>query len=659
MPAIPPRELERIGPDGRDAVVVRVGAPDLGDLEPRQRVLAWHLYRAAIAGDPITWDQVHRHAAAIRDVADTIHPHLDALEPDTAAAIDRWVRLVWIHHGPYHHYTFSKIPAEGFTRDDLARALEAALAAGAPWPRRDSPRHVLRRIERTIFDRGHEPLLVQHDADDVVAASAVNYWDRGVTSADIEALGTEWSERVNARFARRDGRVVPEVYRVGGRCSSAIERVCHWLEGAAQLAESDAQRRMIRHTLSAWRTGDPDQCRRAMIAWLEADDTIDFVNGLVEVYHDPRGVAGMFEGNVSVRATGDFIDGVSARAAWFEARMPWPDAFKREHVDPPVANAVDVIVETGDAGPVSPAAYNLPNDNEVRRDYGSRNVMLRNVENTWSRDELRRTVEAFFLPEYRDDVLRWYRPTVRHAIVCLHEIVGHGSGRPHPDLGADPRTRIGAFYSALEECRADLVALYHVSDPAFVEMGAWSEADRPTIERTAYIGYLQGWFARLDHLDGLEVREAHDRGHHTILSWLLEDDGRGPAARLVEYDGHWYVRLGECAHVRERLATLLERVQVIKSTGDAKGAEALFARYGSRVRAEWKRSVAERRARLALPRLRAFVFPRLEPVVRDGRVVDAVLRCDDDLASQMRRFRILGASLDPAPDAHLAGGAPD
>ena len=649
-------ELERLGPERDDIMVLGVEADGFEQLSRTQRLLAYHLYRAAVAGNAIAFHQAHRDAYDIKSLLEAIHLHSGGMDPALCDAVHDYLKYVWIHHGQYDHLTHTKYTPHALTPAGLRLAAEYAAARGARLPLRsgETPAALLARLERSIFDADFEPLQTnQSEGVDIVATSAVNYWDPGVTLADIEALAPEWRHKLNVRYARDSaGRLTPQTCRIGGLYGAELERVSAFLAMALPCVETDEQRRSIELLLDYYRDGEEATFREHCVHWLRSNSAVDYVNGFIEVYLDPRGIIGQFEANVSYKAAGGLIDRIAAEARYFEARMPWPDRYKRTDVRRPVANVVNVLVETGDAGPVSPAAYNLPNYNDIRRDHGSKNVILHNIENTWSRELEEQTVDAFFLPEYRDNALAYWHTVVRPIQVYLHEIIGHGSGRPDDALAGDPRTRIGRTYSALEECRADLVALYHMADEKLVELGAFGAAERDAVVETSFVMYLQGWLSRIDRIPGLDVREAHARGHHAILVYLVEGGGRGEdfGVEITEVDGDYYVRLTDAARVRAGVAELLSKIQVIKSTGDAAGAEALFDRFGTRLDADWKANVVARKAVLHLPRGKAFVFPRLKPVVEGGRVVDAALHHDEDLTAQQLRFSRLETSVDPTED---------
>ncbi len=637
-------ELERLGPGGRDVLVLGAEAPGFEALPVEKKILAYYLYRAAIAGDTIMYMQTHRDALEIKTLFEALYTHSEGLDPAIKAAIHEYIKLIWIHHGQYHHYNHMKIVPRGFTMKELRTAVSVALENGAEIETRagETVDAKLKRLERSIFDPLFEKFQANQSAgEDIIATSAVNFWDPGVTITDLESLQPYWKSKINVRFAKRDGEIIPEVYRIGGLYSRELETVSHFLRLALPYAEAPEQRSAIESLLEYYRTGDEELFRQHSIFWLKADTQIDFLNGFIEQYMDPRGIIANFEGNVSFVAESGLLNRFAENAHYFEERMPWPDRYKRKNFPKPVANVVNVLVETGDGGPVSPAAYNLPNYNDLRRDFGSKNVILLNIENTRSQKIFEKTVRAFYLPEYQENVLRYSHTKARPLEVYMHEIIGHGSGQPDPSLDADPRTALGDTYSALEECRADLAALYHVSDPKLIEIGAFTEEEQRDVVETVYISYLQGWISRYDRIEGVEVREAHNIGSQLILMYLVENGGdpsRDFATEVIEKDGDFFVRIRDLDQAREGIGELLGKLQVIKSTGDKRGALGLLNRFGLRVNPQWKSNITARKEKLNLPKMKAFVFPHLVPIVRNGEIADVDIRYDEDLTAQMLRF---------------------
>ncbi|UCH85567.1 MAG: hypothetical protein JSW50_07745 [Candidatus Latescibacterota bacterium] len=623
------------------------------DTLPRDRkIFAYYLYRAAIAGNDILFKQNHRDAFEIKQLFETLYYHSNGMASDLRNAVHDYLKFLWIHHGHYHHYTHTKFVPFLLSRDGLRAAAHHAAANGAAIPARrgETIEELLSRLDRTIFDPDHEPVQTnQSEGVDIVAESAVNFWDRGITQRDIDALPKKWQHKLNVRFARRDGKVVPEIYRIGGLYGEDLKTVSHFLLSALPYSEDDNQRQSIRFLLDHYKTGDEELFRQHSISWLRSNPVVDYLNGFIEQYLDPRGIIGNFEANVSYAADATLVNAIAKNALYFEERMPWPDKFKRSSIAMPVAKVVNVIVETGDAGPVSPAAYNLPNYNDIRRDHGSKNVVLFNIENTRSQKLLEKLVNEFYLPEYRDNVFKYAHTKVRPLKVYLHEVIGHGSGQPDPTMKTDPRTALGRVYSALEECRADVVALYHMSDPKLIEIGAFDEDEQEAIVETAYVSQTQGWLTRYDHVVGLQVREAHNRGNQLILMYLVDNGGdpnRDFGLDVIERDGNFYVKVWDIGKVRRGLGELLGKLQLFKSTGDYAGAAALFDRFGTHVNPDWHRNMLDRLEALNIPKMKAFVFPRLEPVFADGQMVDVLAHHDEDLTKQQLRFSRLQGSTD-------------
>lgn len=635
-------ELERLGPGGTEVMVLGVEAPGFESLEPDRKRFAYYVYRAAIAGNAIAFKQSHRHAYEIKQLLEAVHQHAEGLDPALAEAVHDYLKFVWIHHGQYDHYTHTKFTPNALTEDGLRKAAEHAVANGAliTGSGNESPGELLSRLGPSIFDATFEPIQTnQSEGEDIVAGSAVNYWDPDVTAQDLAELEPKMQGRLNVRFAKVGDKIVPEVYKIGGLYSRELETISHFLRLAIPYAESAEQRQSIESLLAFYESGAEEDFRQHSVHWLKANCEVDYLNGFIEVYLDPRGMIGQFEANVSFKTRASLIDGLADNATYFEKRMPWPEKYKRSAVARPVANVVNVLVETGDAGPVSPAAYNLPNYNDVRRDHGSKNVILQNIENTWSEELLRQMVNEFYLPEYRENVLRLGRTLVRPLEVYMHEIIGHGSGQPDAKLTNDPRSFLGRVYSALEECRADLVALWHIADPKLIELGAFNLSEQRAVVGTMYISFLQGWLSRIDRVPGLEVREAHNRGNHLILMYLLEGRGQQECGvEVIDVGGDYFVRISDLEAVRNGIGVLLGKIQTIKSTGDRDKAEELFDKYGTRLNPDWKANIIERKRKLGTPKIKAFVFPRLQPVIEDGEIRDVTIHNDEDLTAQQLRF---------------------
>lgn len=683
-PAAKVGELERLGENGREVMVLGLDAPGFDKLKPSQRKYAYFLYRAAIAGHDIFYQQSHRTALEIRNLLEAVYEKREALDPAAAAGLEEYLKLVWIHHGQYDHWNHTKFTPRLLTFEQLKAAAQQAKKKGADLglAKGESLDKKLARLKPHIFDPKVDPVQVnQTPGADPVATSANGMYDPGITLKDIEALPKADQEKLNVRFAMvRDKKgkrsVEAEEFKVGGVYGADLERVVYWLKKAAGYvdnafvevekdgvkklrSEPDANQKASLDSLIAhFETGDEAQYKAHTVAWLKTKSAVDFVNGFVESYKDPRGIIGNYEANVSILADSEKITKLSQNALYFEAKMPWDAKWKRAKVDPPVATVVNVLVETGDAGPVSPAAYNLPNYADVRKEHGSKNVVLLNVESSTSSKVKSAKLEAFYLPEDRDEVAK-HGDLARQWTVYMHEVIGHGSGQADESLaGADPSTKVGPTYSALEECRADLVALYQFLDPKVVEIGAVPAEEHLNAAHAMVLRYLVDQFAANANHQGDTVREAHDRGRQLVLNYLLQPS-RDFGVRMVEKEGKRYIALDSLNKAHAGIGEILTKLQTFKSMGDKAGAEAFFGEFGTKVNPAWRDDAKARAEAMNLPKLRAFVFPQLVPVMGESRfakegekreVLNEVrLETREDLADQMLRFKRWSKSREIAP----------
>ncbi|MBP1628059.1 MAG: Peptidase family [Holophagaceae bacterium] len=671
------RELERLGEGGREVLVLGLEAQGFDKLRPHQRKFAYYLYRAAIAGNDITYLQNHRFALDIKELCEVLYTHREGMDPEILAGLEDYLKQVWVHHGQYRHWDHVKFVPAKLSFTQLQQAVKTAKKNGAQFHfSKDEPvERALVRLKPHIFDLKVEPVLVNlAPGQDPVKTSASGLYDPGLTLKEIQALPQEAQTRLNVRFGRKGKRVVAEPFMIGGVYGEQLDLVAFWLRKAAQYVDNEMvekeigkdgvkvkkmryepvalQKKALDELVAYYESGDLARFQEHCVAWVQTKGAVDYLNGFHEVYKDPRAVVGSFEANVSLRQDSEALDRLSQNALYFEGKMPWKDAWKRAKVDPPVAISVQALVETGDAGPISPAAYNLPNGNEFRKQHGSKNVVLQNVMLADSPEIRQKTLEAFYLPEDQE-LIKKQGDQARLWQVYLHEVIGHGSGQPDASLeGADPSVKLGGVYSALEECRAEAVALYQVADPKLVEIGAVKLEDQPTLAQAMYLQLLTRQLRANGEATGDVLRSAHRRGGQAILNYLTQP-GKDFGVAVVEKEGRFYVQVADAQKARIGVAEVLDKLQTCKSMGDRAGAEAFFESYGNKVNPAWQKDVQTRLAAIGRPRETAFVFPTLVPVMeeKNGREVlkEVRLEAKETLAEQMLRFRSWGRSRELAP----------
>jgi dipeptidyl-peptidase-3 len=621
--------LERVD----DAAVAQVYADGFEELPLEQKILIWHLYNAALAGRDIYYDQRHALALEIRDLLEEIVTHADGIEPAVLAEIVRYTKLFWINSGPYNNLTARKFVLR-CTPGQLAAAAERAAGNGARF---GAPLDAtLGRLGPMLFDPAVDPVVTNKtpgDGHDILQSSANNFYV-GVTMADLE--GFEERYALNSRLVKRDGRLVEEVYRVDGKYGDRIRAIVGHLEAAIPHAPP-ATAAALRALITWYRTGEDADRAAYDIAWVhDKDNPVDTINGFVEVYMDARGMKGAWESLVYYvnRHKTENIRAIAAHAQWFEDRMPWAPQWRKEGVRGVTANAIDVVVECGEAAPVTPVGINLPNDQVIRETYGSKSVSLSNVNEAYDKStqpEFRR--EFAWTPEEAARAEKW-SAVASELTTDLHEVIGHGSGKVEERLKGSPQTFLKEQYSALEESRADLIALYFVADPKLAELGIVRAADQEEIVLAEYEGYTRNALVQLRRIrEGTQIEEDHMRNRQMIVQWLMAHTG---AIEVRQRDGKTYYVMVDAAAFREGVGRLLGEVQRIKAEGDYDAARALFETYGVHFEAALRDEVVARVERLNMPSYTGFVQPRLDAIhAADGSITDVRISYPLDLTTQM------------------------
>ncbi len=636
--------------------LVQLYADGFEKLPLREKLLAYYLYKAAVAGRDMTYDQNHRHALTIRHLLDQILTHPLGLPPGLEDKILKYAKLFWLNNGPYYERNKTKFTAT-FERHELLEALGIARANGADlnFPGRTLEEVVL-ELEPVLFDPAHEPLVTNKNpgkGGDILRDSAGNYY-HGVTMADLEGFDEKYP--LNSRLVKECPRkkpctVVEQVYRAGqkaaddswavepGVYAAPLAELISHLEKAAWFAP-EGQAETLRFLANYLRTGDPATFDQASISWLKSEPQVDVIIGFIETYKDPRSQKGEFEGLVYYTdpENSALMEGVAENVAYFEEQAPWSDKYKKEHVAIPVASAINVLLGVGGAGPNIPAGINLPNAQWIREKHGSRSVLLTNVTAAAQAAISDRALEEFALP-LEVAPAKKYRENIGRTMVALHEIVGHGSGKVNPDLKEDPSFYLKETYSALEETRAELVALHHIFDPKLVELGAVSG---PEAAAEAYRGYLRHGLLQLRRVkEGSRFEDDHMRATHLIVQYLLANED---AAEVRKVDGKTYYALKDLDEARDSVAELLKEVMRIKGEGDLEAGRALVAKYAVDFDPGLRDEIVARAKSASVPDFVAFHQPGVKLVLDDsGEPVDVVLDYSNDFVSTMLEWDLVGA----------------
>ena len=628
--------LERID----DAAVGQLYADGFERLPLREKTLVWHLYQAALAGRDIYYDQRYEHNLEMREVLEEIVTHPEGVDPETLAAIEKYTKLFWINTGPFNNLTARRFVMET-TPAAFADAVRAAAAAGAGFPLRggEDPGEMAERMTPLFFDPDFEPVVTNKTpgpGEDMLLASANNLY-KGVSMADLETFEEEYP--LTSRLVKTDGRLVEEVYRVGGRYSDEISEIIRHLESAIPYA-SEAMARALRANVAYYRTGSPVDQRAYDVAWVEDQDSpVDTINGFTEVYMDARGAKGAWEAlvfYVNPEKTGA-IRTLAEHAQWFEDRMPWDPRYRKAGVTGITANAIDVVVETGDAGPLTPIGINLPNDQTVRERHGSKSISLSNVNEAYEQSRSGGYRREFAWTEEEAERSRRWGRLAGEMTTNMHEVIGHASGQLAERLGGSAQPYLNEHYSALEEARADLIGLYFLADPKLVEIGVIPAEAHDDVVLAQYEAYTRNALLQLRRIrEGTQIEQDHMRNRQMIVHWLMANT---EAIERRMRDGRTYYVMVDAAAFRAGVATLLAEVQRIKSEGDYEAARTLFETHGIHFDPALRDEVVARVDAVGLPSYTGFVQPRLEPVRDDaGAIVDVKISYPRDLTAQMLEY---------------------
>jgi len=626
--------LERVD----DAAVVQLYADGFSSLPLKQKTLIYHLYQAALAGRDIFIDQKHRDALAMRDILEPIVAHPQGVDAAVLAEIQRYTKLFWLNNGPYNNLTARKFVLK-ITPEQLWAAVQAAAKSGARYYTGEEGMEAkLKRLQPMFFDPNVDPIVTNKTpgkGKDILQASANNLY-YNVSLGDLKGFTEKYG--LNSRLVKQNGKLVEEVYKLDGKYSTQITAIIQHLDAAKAFAEPPMAK-ALEALVKFYRSGEEADRKAYDIAWVQDKDSpVDTINGFIEVYLDPRGVKGSWEGLVFYvnREKTQRIKTIATNAQWFEDHMPWDAKYRKANVQGIVANAIDVVIETGDSGPVTPVGINLPNDQEIREKYGSKSVALSNVNEAYDRSSPGSMRGEFGWSPEEAQRAEKFATFSGELTTDMHEVIGHASGRQAEGKG-NPQSLIKEEFSALEEGRADLVGLYFIADPKMVELGIIPAADHEATYRAEYEAYTRNALVQLRRIrEGTQIEEDHMRNRQMIVHWLVANT---KAIERRTRDGKTYLVMVDPKAFHEGVGRLLAEVQRIKSEGDYAAAKKLFETYGVHFDPKLRDEVVARVDKLNLPSYSGFVMPKLTAVTgADGAITDVTISYPQDLTKQMLEY---------------------
>lgn len=599
-PAAEPSSLvERIGPNG----FVQVEADSFNQLNDRQQMLAYWLSQAAIAIDPIIYDQMSRYGLRQKRILDAIVSNPKGTSAPVMKKIVEFTKLFWANKGNHNEVTAQKfLPA--FTYQELEQAGLQAIRNGALLETPEQFRKELSELKPSLFDPNFEPLTTAKNPRgglDILQASANNFY-AGVSLADLKNFEEHYP--LNSRVVKVEGRVIEQAYRTGtpdgsvpaGLYADYLSKAIGFLEKARGFAEP-GQAAVIDDLIRFYRTGEMQDWLRFDTSWVQNNPHVDFANGFIEVYRDARGAKGTSQAFVSI--TDERLNKVMVKLAenaqYFENRASWAEQYKKQGVKPPLAKAIETVVETGDFG-VTTVGDNLPNENVIREKYGTKSFFF-----TGSTRALNRATGFTSLAEFASSpeelaIVKKYGDEAEDLETAMHEVIGHGSGKVNPRLTQDPSVYLKEYYSTLEEARADLMALWNVWDPKLRELGLISH---PDVAKAMYYDAARAALTQLRSIpEGDQIEEDHQRDRQLIVNYIMDKTG---AIERVERNGKTYMVIHDFEKMRQGVGMLLAELMRIKGEGDYEAIKALVDKYGVHFDPKLRDQVVARYKKLNLP----------------------------------------------------------
>jgi len=648
-----------------DIQMLRYELKGFENLSLTQKIYIYCLSKATLLGRDITFDQQGKYNLRIRKTLEAVYRHYEGnRESEDFKAFEVYLKRVWFASGIHHHYGCEKF-VPGFSEESFYEMVGAVADEYLPLSKGQSKEDLLGILVPVIFNPEVMPKRVnQTDGEDLVQTSACNFYEN-VSQAEVERFYARMKEDgneqapsygLNSKLTKRNGELVELKWTEDGLYGAAIKEIVSWLLRAQKYAENEEQKHLIDLLVKYYRTGDLKDFDRYSIAWVQQHEgMIDFINGFIEVYGDPLGLKGTWEGIVEYKdleAT-KRTQTISQNAQWFEDHSPVDSRFRKPEVKGVTANVICAAMLGGEEYPASAIGINLPNANWIRQEYGSKSVTIGNLTEAYNKAAQGNGFrDEFVIDEDTISLMNQYEDITDDLHTDLHECLGHGSGQLLP--GTDPDA-LKAYGSTIEEARADLFGLYYVADHKLVELGLTPNDEA---YKAQYYGYLMnGLLTQTIRIkEGDKIEEAHMRNRALIAWWVMEH-AEG-AVELVKMDMNYasaedalkdsegniittktYVKINDYAKLRHLFGELLAEIQRIKSEGDFEAARLLVEKYAVNIDPELHREILARYKKLNLAPYKGFINPKMTlEMDEEGEITDVVLDYEESYVDQMLRY---------------------
>ena len=621
-----------------DIKILRYQVPGFDELNLSQKKLVYYLTQAGLEGRDIMYDQNYRHNVSIRTALEKIYQNYKGNKSlDNWKSFETYLKRIWFSNGIHHHYSNDKHDP-GFSSNYLEKLLNETNT----------------NLEKEAFDvifNDEDSKKVNLDASKgLIKGSAVNFYGPNVTVEDVENYYSKIkvpnsdkpiSLGLNSKLLKENGKLVEKVWKLNGMYSEEIENIIYWLSKASEFAENEKQKKGFDLLIKYYETGDLNIWDEYNVAWVETiEGDVDYINGFIEVYNDPKGYRGSYESVVQIK---DFemskkMDDVSNNAQWFEDNSPIMKSHKKDSVVGISYNTVNVAGEAGDSSPSTPIGINLPNANWIRVMHGSKSVSLGNILYAYGNAGSSGRLNEFAFSELEIELEKKYGENAGNLHTALHEVIGHASGKINDGIGTTKET-LKSYASALEEARADLVGLYFISDKKLEEIGISPSAK--DMGRASYDGYIRnGLITQLIRIKlGDDIEESHMRNRQLVSSWAYEKGLKDNVIEKVKRDKKTFYVINDYLKLKILFGDLLREIQRIKSEGDFEAGKNLIENYGVKVDQEIHKEVLERNKKFTSAPYSGFINPELVLIKNnDGEIIDVKVTQPESFSSQMLNY---------------------
>ena len=633
-----------------DIQMLRYKVTDFEKLTLRQKILVYYLSEAALYGRDILFDQNGAYNLRIRKMLETVYcEYKGNRNTDDFQAMTTYLKRVWFSNGIHHHYGCEKF-VPGFSQEFFRNALKSVSRKNLPLKSGQTVDKLCDEIFPIIFDPTIMPMRVNLKAgDDLIKTSAANYYGTDISQQEVEAFYADMRQKgdperpvmygLNSQLVKKDGQLQERVWSTTGMYGAALSKIVSQLQKALPYAESEAQASVIRRLIDYYISGNLKDFDQYCIEWVKnTDDLIDFTNGFTEVYGDPLGMKGSWEGfaNFKNLETTARTEKLSQNAQWFEDNSPVAPQFKKKECKGISAKVITATILDGDLYPSTAIGINLPNSNWIRKEYGSKSVTIGNLTDAYNKAAHGNGFEEEFIADENvRSLIQNYGDICDDLHTDLHECLGHGSGKMLPGISDDS---LRAYGSTIEEARADLFALYYLADAKLLEMGLTPSKDAYKSEYYSYM--LNGLLTQLVRIKpGNNIEEAHMRNRALIARWAYEKGKEKNVVELYQQNGKTYLRINDYEALRQLFGRLLAEVQRVKSEGDYKAAHDLVEGYGVKVDPVLHAEMIARYNQLNIAPYKGFINPVYTAVTdRNGHITDVKIDYKESYEHQMLRY---------------------